>query len=155
LVIALRRLLAVGLPVLGLLSAILLPEGAGSAPRLRAPMSQAVPASVAASEWSTPAWRAPSAEAQPVAELLAHLPIGDPIAALNAWLPEGASVAALTLRKTRAGAPPLLARVQAARGAVWLAVVGVAPTLRSPLPAAVGLRWARALRGPPAEVPLA
>ena len=132
---ALRRLPAVGLLLLGLLPAILLPERAGAAPGFRAVVAGTVSGPMAGSERE--GWGLAGA------------------AALSAWLPEWGSVASLTPRKARSGAPTLLDRIEAGWGALWLAAVGAALNLRSPLLSAVGLRWARSLRGPPAPIPSA
>jgi hypothetical protein len=130
---ALRRLAAVGLLFLGLLPAILLPERTGGALPPGAVVAGTVSVPMAGSERE--GWGLAGA------------------AALSAWLPEWGSVASLTPRKTRSGAPTLLERIEAGWGALWLAALGAALGLRSPRLSAVGLRWARSLRGPPARIP--
>jgi hypothetical protein len=132
---ALRRLPAVALLLLGLLPAILLPERTGGVLPPGAVVAGSVPVAVAGGEHE--GWGLAGG------------------AALSAWLPEWGSVASLTPRKTRSGAPTLLDRIEAGWGALWLAALGAALNLRSPLLSAVGLRWARSLRGPPALIPSA
>ncbi len=75
--------------------------------------------------------------------------VGDVARVLNAWLPAGGTVAYWALRepRTRSAAPP--AHVDGDGKAVFLVALGVVLVLCSPRHSAVGLRWARALRGPP------
>jgi hypothetical protein len=146
-------LLAVGLlPGIPLLGHPADPLGAGSAAAPAPPHAM----SSGVGEQPTPAWRAPSSEGRPVrgeSPPLTRPHAADLAAALSAWLPERGSLASLTPPKTRSGALTLLARIEAGWGAAWLGALGAAPSLRSPLPSAVGLRWARSLRGPPTGVP--
>ncbi len=99
---------------------------------------------------SLPAWEQPGAEQR----ASSHRPRSAPsvhdesASALHTWLPSYVSVALPSARSSRLAT---LATHGAGDARIpGSAEYGVAPALVLPLPFALGLRWARSLRGPPA-----
>ena len=93
----------------------------------------------------------PRSSASEDARSSAHSYAGDAARMLNAWLSTGGSGASWALReaRTRTATPPPRAHCDAT--ALLLLALGTVLVVCSPRHSAVGLRWARALRGPPAR----
>ena len=90
-------------------------------------------------------WLTAASESAP----LTHVHGGGLPTALSAWPPLRASVATFTLRDARSSATLAPAHLSSGWAIAWSAVLGAVLALQSPRFSAVGLRWARSLRGPP------